>query len=234
MLLVRSHQLDHAIRDAQYALRVLRRAPVFAAVAILSLAFGIGANAAIFQLIDTVSYPKPAGRRSAGAERSPRRGRPRVRHFGGLQCGRDASALGADSRASDCVRLDVCLGECAIACRPRRRGAADARAVGEWRFLPRAGHHAGARPPAQGRRRSPRMRRRGGGRQSRVLADAAWRSRRRHRQHAHDSGSAVHRRRRHAGAVHRASKSASRSTSRCRCARRPSGATVSIAATSGG
>jgi predicted permease len=56
MLLVRSHQLDHAIRDAQYALRVLRQAPVFTAAAILSLALGIGANAAIFQLIDTVSY----------------------------------------------------------------------------------------------------------------------------------------------------------------------------------
>jgi putative ABC transport system permease protein len=45
-----------AIRDVQYAWRVLRRAPVFAAAAILSLALGIGANAAIFQLIDTVSY----------------------------------------------------------------------------------------------------------------------------------------------------------------------------------
>ena len=47
--------VDHLIRDARYGLRLLRRAPVFAAVAILSLALGIGANAAIFQLIDTVS-----------------------------------------------------------------------------------------------------------------------------------------------------------------------------------
>jgi hypothetical protein len=46
--------VDHLIRDARYALRVLRRAPFFAAAAILSLALGIGANAAIFQLIDTV------------------------------------------------------------------------------------------------------------------------------------------------------------------------------------
>ena len=53
---VRSHQVDNAFRDAQYAVRVLRRAPVFAAAAILSLALGIGANAAIFQLIDTVSF----------------------------------------------------------------------------------------------------------------------------------------------------------------------------------
>ena len=44
------------IRDAQYGLRLLRRTPVFAAVAILSLALGIGANATIFQLIDTVRF----------------------------------------------------------------------------------------------------------------------------------------------------------------------------------
>ena len=48
--------VDHVIRDARYGLRVLRRTPVFAAVAILSLALGIGANAAIFQLIDTVRF----------------------------------------------------------------------------------------------------------------------------------------------------------------------------------
>ena len=48
--------VDHLIRDARYGLRVLGRSPVFAAVAILSLALGIGANAAIFQLIDTVRF----------------------------------------------------------------------------------------------------------------------------------------------------------------------------------
>jgi putative ABC transport system permease protein len=44
------------IRDARYAVRLLRRAPVFAAAAIVSLALGIGANAAIFQLIDTLRF----------------------------------------------------------------------------------------------------------------------------------------------------------------------------------
>jgi putative ABC transport system permease protein len=42
------------IRDLQYGLRVLRRSPIFTAAAVLTLALGIGANAAIFQLIDSV------------------------------------------------------------------------------------------------------------------------------------------------------------------------------------
>jgi predicted permease len=45
---------DHAVRDVRYGLRLLKRSPIFTAVAILSLALGIGANAAIFHLIDTI------------------------------------------------------------------------------------------------------------------------------------------------------------------------------------
>jgi predicted permease len=55
MLLLEA-MVDHLIRDARYGLRVLRRTPVFATVAIFTLALGIGANAAIFQLIDTVRF----------------------------------------------------------------------------------------------------------------------------------------------------------------------------------
>ena len=45
-------------RDVRYALRAIRRSPLFASVAILSLALGIGANTAIFTLMDQLMLRK--------------------------------------------------------------------------------------------------------------------------------------------------------------------------------
>jgi hypothetical protein len=57
--------LEDLVRDVRHGLRALRRTPVFAAVAILTLALGIGANTAILSIVNGVllrplAYPRPA------------------------------------------------------------------------------------------------------------------------------------------------------------------------------
>jgi putative ABC transport system permease protein len=47
-------QLETVIQDARYAVRTLLRAPAFTAAALLTLALGIGANAAIFTVVHAI------------------------------------------------------------------------------------------------------------------------------------------------------------------------------------
>ena len=48
--------VESVLRDIGFAVRALRRSPGFSTVAIVTLALGIGANTAIFSLLDGVIF----------------------------------------------------------------------------------------------------------------------------------------------------------------------------------
>jgi len=69
--------LETFLQDVRYAVRLLRRSPLFTATAALSLAIGIGANTTIFSIASTLLLrplpllqrllPQPPQRNSCGS-----------------------------------------------------------------------------------------------------------------------------------------------------------------------
>src|SRR5687767_10310165 len=59
----RSKPMSTILQDVRYALRVLLRQPAFSLIVIVTLAVGLGANAAVFAMVDGLLFrPLPAAR----------------------------------------------------------------------------------------------------------------------------------------------------------------------------
>lgn len=58
---------DTLVQDRRYALRSLRQSPGFSASVVLTLALGIGANASVFGVVDTMFFRPPAHVRDPAA-----------------------------------------------------------------------------------------------------------------------------------------------------------------------
>ena len=103
--------IDTLWQDLKYAARSLRRTPGFAIAAIVTLALGIGANTAIFTLLDAVMFkPLNVPRHTISSRCTNSR----------AKVTRTPQAAPGDTRASRILASSDCARRSAIAVRSRR------------------------------------------------------------------------------------------------------------------
>ncbi|HEY4218318.1 MAG TPA: ABC transporter permease [Gemmatimonadaceae bacterium] len=105
--------MDDLWQDVRYALRSLKRAPAFAIVAVLTLALGIGANTAVFSIVDAVvirALPYPRAEQLTSLDGSTLAEWARIgelsRSFSSVATYRDASVGIAGSATSASASAD--------------------------------------------------------------------------------------------------------------------------------
>ena len=163
--------MDRLLLDLRLAFRRLRQNPGFSIVAILTLALGIGANTAIFSVINAVLFrPLPVERSSELVSINETLG------------GNTFPTLSFPNYRDMRDRNTVLSGLAAYRILPASLGLpgnepAGVGLPGHWKLFRHAGREAGARALAAAGRRSRSGRSSGGGDQLQLLAEAIRRRR---------------------------------------------------------
>ena len=158
-------RFEMLLQDIKYAVRTLTRKPGYAAMTVLTLAIGIGANATIFSAVRAVLFrplPFPAPESSSRSSRRPRQGPtpPVARRL------HPTSSIGARDSTSFAEMAAINAGSHPV--ERVRSGGTGAVCLGHRRLLQRAASGGQARPQHRLRGRCP------GRPDVVVIADALW------------------------------------------------------------
>ena len=141
--------------DVRYSVRVLAKAPLFTSMVMLTLALGIGANTAIFSLMNSLLLKAlPVEKPEELMEVS---GSGRMGDSGDYVS--HESFMGTDTRSTGRILRGLRLELRAVQSRQGRDDAKCRRIVGEWRLLPYTRPASVRGTSALRCRRSPRLRR---------------------------------------------------------------------------
>ena len=161
------------LKDFRYSLRSLSRSPIFLAVAVFSLALGIGANTAIFTLINQLILQPLPVRNPEQLVMLAGRGN----HYGGNN-GRDKLSYPMYQEIRDKNQVFsgmFCTYPNTVSATFQGPNGTDRRRFRLRQLLPGAGHRRGGGPRVHGSGRSDSGRPSAGGAELRILACAVRR-----------------------------------------------------------